>query len=110
MDWDRVFRVADGKSNCKCTVLSNDRGIMAGEMLQKPTRGRLRTALRLAFYPAFESAEARRFQALTMEAENARGSGELAKAEMLYSMAVAEARSSSDPSYLSRARDGPAAF
>jgi len=79
---------------------------MAGEMLQKPTRGRLRTALRLAFYPAFESAEARRFQALTMEAENARGSGELAKAEMLYSMAVAEARSSSDPSYLSRARDG----
>jgi tetratricopeptide (TPR) repeat protein len=79
---------------------------MAGEMLQKPRRGRLVTALRLAFYPAFESAEARRFQALTMEAENARGSGDLAKAEMLYSMAVAEARSPSDPSYLSRARDG----
>ncbi len=79
---------------------------MAGEMLQKPRRGRLVTALRLAFYPAFESAEARRFQALTVEAENARGSGDLAKAEMLYSMAVLEARSSSDPSYLSRARDG----
>jgi len=35
---------------------------MAGEMLQKPTGGRLLTALRLAFYPAFESAGARRFQ------------------------------------------------
>lgn len=79
---------------------------MAGEMLQKATRGRLLTALRLAFYPAFESAEARGFQALTMEAENARGSGDLAKAEMLYSTAAAKARSSSDPSYLSRARDG----
>jgi tetratricopeptide (TPR) repeat protein len=41
-----------------------------------------------------------------MEAENARGFGDLAKAEMLYSTAVAEARSSSDPSYLSRARHG----
>lgn len=79
---------------------------MAGEMLQKSTRGRLLTALRLALYPAFESAEARGFQALTMEAENARGSGDLAKAEVLYSTAAAEARSSSDPSYLSRARDG----
>jgi len=79
---------------------------MAGEMLQKATLGRLLTALRLALYPAFEPAEAKRFQSLTLEAENARGSGDLAKAEILYSMAVAEARSSSDPSYLSRARDG----
>lgn len=41
-----------------------------------------------------------------METENARGSGDLAKAERLYSTAAAEARSSSDPSYLARARDG----
>ena len=106
VDWDQVFRVADGQFNCKRTVLSNDRGIMAGEMLQKPTRGRLLTALRIALYPAFESAEARGFQALTMEAENARGSGDLARAEVLYSTAAAEARSSSDPSYLCRARNG----
>ena len=79
---------------------------MAGEMLQKATRSRLLTALRLAFYPAFESAEATGFQALTMEAENARGAGDLAKAEALYSTAAAKAWSSSDPSYLSRARDG----
>ncbi len=75
-------------------------------MLREPTTGRLLTALRLAFYPAFESAEAKRYQALTMEAENARCSGDLVKAEKLYSTAVAEARSSSDPSCLSRARDG----
>lgn len=75
-------------------------------MFRESTNGRLLTALRLAFYPAFESAEARRFQALTMEAENARGSGDLAKAEKVYSTAAAEARSSSDPSHLSRARDG----
>jgi tetratricopeptide (TPR) repeat protein len=75
-------------------------------MLREPTSGRLLTALRLAFYPAFESAEAQRFQALTMEAENARCSGDLVKAEKLYSTAVTEARSSSDASYLSRARDG----
>jgi len=54
------------------------------------------TALRLAFYPAFEPAEARRFQTLTIEAENARSSGDLAKAESLYSTAVAEAQSSSE--------------
>jgi tetratricopeptide (TPR) repeat protein len=76
------------------------------DMLPKSTSGRLLTALRLAFYPVFEPTESRRFQALTMEAENARGAGDLAKAEMLYSAAVAEARSCSDPSHLSRARDG----
>src|SRR5437016_14613851 len=75
-------------------------------MLRESTSGRLLTALRLAFYPAFESAEAKRFQSLTLEAENARGAGDLAKAEMLHSTAVAEARSSTDPSHLSRARDG----
>jgi tetratricopeptide (TPR) repeat protein len=107
VDQDPVFHVAYCKSICKPTVLSNDRGIMAlGEMRQKPTSGRLLTALRLAFYPAFESAEAKRFQSLTLEAENARGSGDLAKAEMLYTTTMAEARSSSDPSYLSRARHG----
>ena len=41
-----------------------------------------------------------------MEAENARGSGDLARAEVLYSTAAAEARSSSDPSCLRRAHDG----
>jgi tetratricopeptide (TPR) repeat protein len=76
------------------------------DMLRESTSGRLLTALRLAFYPAFESAEAKRFQSLTLEAENARGSGDLSKAEMLYSTGMAEVRSSSDPSYLSRARDG----
>jgi tetratricopeptide (TPR) repeat protein len=75
-------------------------------MLRESTSGRLLTALRLAFYPAFESAEAKRFQSLTLEAEDARGAGNLAKAEMLHSTAVAEARSSADPSHLSRARDG----
>lgn len=76
------------------------------DMPQESTSGRLLTAFRLAFYPVFESNQARRFQSLTMKAENARGSGDLAKAEMLYSAAVAEARSSSDPLYLRRARDG----
>jgi len=76
------------------------------DMLRESTSGRLLTALRLAFYPAFESAEVKRFQSLTLEAENARGSGDLSKAEMLYSTGMAEVRSSSDPSYLSRARDG----
>jgi tetratricopeptide (TPR) repeat protein len=75
-------------------------------MLRESTSGRLRAALRLAFYPAFESAEAKRFQSLTLDAENARGAGDLAKAEMLYSTAVAEAQSSSNPSHLSRASDG----
>lgn len=74
-------------------------------MLREST-SRLRTALRLALYPAFESAEARHFQALTMEAENARGSGDLPKAERLYSTAVAEAQSSRDAVYLGLARCG----
>jgi tetratricopeptide (TPR) repeat protein len=76
------------------------------EMLREFMSGRFLTALRLAFYPAFESAQAKRFHTLTMEAENARGSGDLAKAEMLYSTALDEARSSSDPSYMSQARNG----
>src|SRR5713226_10276834 len=75
-------------------------------MVQKPTDGRLLTALRVALYPAFESAQAKRFQALTIDAENARGSGDLDKAEKLYSTAIAEARRSSDPSHLSQARHG----
>src|SRR5258708_13014122 len=75
-------------------------------MLQKPTHGRLLTALRVALYPAFESAEAKRFQALTIDAENARGSGDRDKAEKLYSTAIAEARRSSDPSHLTQARHG----
>src|SRR5713101_2398846 len=70
------------------------------DMIQEPTRGRLLTALRFAFYPAFEPVETKHFQALTMEAENARGSGDLAKAEKLYSTAMAEARTSTDSSHL----------
>ena len=74
-------------------------------MLQETT-SRLATALRVALYPACESAEAKRFQALTMEAENARGSQDLAKAERLYLTAVAEAQSFHDASYLGLARHG----
>ncbi len=76
------------------------------DMIQEPTRGRLLTALRFAFYPAFEPVETKHFQALTMEAENARGSGDLAKAEKLYSTAMAEARTSTDSSHLNHARHG----
>ncbi len=84
-----------------------DGGIMAEVvMIQESTRGRLLTALRLAFYPAFEPAAEKRFEALKMEAENARGSGDLAKAEKLYLTAMAEARASSDPSHLNQTRHG----
>src|SRR5260370_970988 len=75
-------------------------------MIQKPTSGRLLTALRLAFYPAFEPAAEKRFEALTMEAENARGSGDLAKAEKLYLTAMAEAGASADPLHLNQIRHG----
>ena len=75
-------------------------------MIQESNRGRLLTALRLAFYPAFEPAAEKRFEALKMEAENARGSGDLAKAEKLYLTAMAEARASSDPSHLNQTRHG----
>src|SRR5213080_1707458 len=74
-------------------------------MLREST-SRLLTALRLALYPALESAEARHFQALTMEAQNARLSGDLAKAERLYLTAVAEAQSSHDASGLNLACHG----
>src|SRR5262249_50492726 len=67
---------------------------------------RLLTAFRLALYPPFESAQSRHFQALTMAAENARGSGDLAKAERLYSTALAEAQSSRDISHLNLAYHG----
>lgn len=67
---------------------------------------RLVTAFRLAFYPAHESREAKRLAGLTMEAENARHSGELAKAETLYLTAIAEAHSASAASYLHRAQHG----
>jgi len=74
-------------------------------MLREST-SRLLTALRLALYPALESAEGRHFQALTMEAQNARLSGDLAKAERLYLAAVAEAQSSYDASCLNLACHG----
>jgi tetratricopeptide (TPR) repeat protein len=67
---------------------------------------RLRAALRLAFHPAFEPAGARRFEALTMEAQNARGSGDLATAETLYLRAVTEAQSSPNPSNIYLAKHG----
>ena len=73
---------------------------MAGAL----TSGRLATALRLAFYPAFEPATEKRFQAVTREAQNARNAGDLAGAEQLYLRAMAEARS--DPSQVQRLRYG----
>jgi len=75
-------------------------------MLREFTSGRFLTALRLAFDPAFEPVETKHFQALTIEAENARCSGDLAKAEKLYSTAMAEALTLSNSSHLSHARHG----
>src|SRR6266576_1190044 len=74
-------------------------------MLREST-SRLLTALRLALYPALESAEARHFQALTMEAQNARLSGDLAKAERLYLTAVAVAREVQTGGIMGRLRFG----
>jgi tetratricopeptide (TPR) repeat protein len=67
---------------------------------------RLLTALRLAFYPAFEPAEAKRFEALTRQARNARNAGDLSGAEEVYLRAMAEARRSSDPLQLNFIRHG----
>jgi tetratricopeptide (TPR) repeat protein len=67
---------------------------------------RLLTALRLAFYPAFEPAEAKRFEALTKQARNARNAGDLAGAEEVYLRAMTEARRSSDPLQLNFIRHG----
>lgn len=61
---------------------------------------RLLKALRAAFYPTFESAESKRFEALRREAQDARNSGDFAGAEQVYLRAMAEARASSDPSQL----------
>jgi tetratricopeptide (TPR) repeat protein len=63
-------------------------------------------ALRLAFYPALEPASAKHFEALTREARNARNDGDFAGAEQIYLRAMAEARASSDPSYLNYIRHG----
>jgi|SRR5215217_4472457 len=65
---------------------------------------RLLNALRLACYPALEPAEAKRFLALTREAQNARYAGDLAGAEELYLQAIS--RASSDPSHLNHLRYG----
>ena len=67
---------------------------------------RLLKALRLAFYPTFEPAAAKRFQAFTDQARNARNAGDLAGAEDLYVRAIAEAEASSDSTYLSFLRFG----
>lgn len=75
-------------------------------MNQNTGHNRLLTALRLAFYPAFEPAAEKRFQALNREASNARGTGDLSKSEELYSTAMAAARASSDPSHLLQAQYG----
>ncbi len=87
------------------SVCFADRVTMA-DVSREPTSGRLRTALRLALYPILEPAESRRFEALVMEAEIARSSGDLGKAGLLYSTAATAAQSLPDPSNLSRARDG----
>jgi tetratricopeptide (TPR) repeat protein len=75
-------------------------------MIQGFTHRRLLTALRLAFYPAFEPAAGKRFEALIREAENARGAGDLARSEELYLRAMADAQASSDPSHLNSTRYG----
>ena len=67
---------------------------------------RLGRALRVAFYPVFEPADAKRFEALTKEARDARNSGDLTAAEHGYLRAMAEVRSWSDPSYLNYVRNG----
>ena len=67
---------------------------------------RLLTALRLALYPAFEPAEAKRFEALTTQARNAHNAGDLAGAEEVYLRAMAEARRSSDTLQLNFIRHG----
>jgi tetratricopeptide (TPR) repeat protein len=65
---------------------------------------RLLKALRIAFYPFFETAESKRFEALRREAQDARNSGDFAGAEQVYLRAMAEARLSSDPSQLNYVR------
>lgn len=72
----------------------------------KFANSRLVKALRLAFYPAFEPASAKRFEALTTDVRNARNAGDLAGAEKAYQQAMAEAWASSDPSYFSFIRYG----
>ena len=61
---------------------------------------RLLKALRIAFYPFFETAESKRFEALRRKAQDARNSGDIAGAEQVYLRAMAAARLSSDPSQL----------
>jgi tetratricopeptide (TPR) repeat protein len=65
---------------------------------------RLLKALRVAFYPAFETAAAKRFEKLRREAQDARNSGDFAGAEQMYLRAMNEARSASDPSQLNYIR------
>lgn len=67
---------------------------------------RLGKALRAAFYPALEPAAAKRFEALTREAQNARRAGNFAGAEQIYVRAMAEARASADPSHVGYIRHG----
>ncbi len=67
---------------------------------------RLLKALRVAFYPAFEPAAAKRFETLRREAENARRDGNFAAAEEVYVRAMAEARASSDQSHVGFIRHG----
>lgn len=67
---------------------------------------RLVKALRVAFYPAFEPAEAKRFEAITSKARSLRNEGNLAGAEEVYLRAMAEAQASRDSSHLSFIRYG----
>ena len=75
-------------------------------MIEALTNTRLLRAFRLAFYPAFETAAAKRFQALTREVQDARNAGDLAGAEELYLRAIAESQASPDQSYLNLMRYG----
>ena len=75
-------------------------------MIEAVTNSRLLRALRLAFYPAFEPAAEKRFQAVTREAQEARNVGDLDGAEKLYLRAIAETQASSDQSHLNLIRYG----
>jgi tetratricopeptide (TPR) repeat protein len=72
-------------------------------MIRALTNNRLLMALRLAFYPAFETADAKRFQALTRAVQDARNAGNLAEAEELYLRAL---NASFDRSHLKHIRYG----
>jgi len=76
----------------------------------KLENNRLVKALRLAFYPAFEPAEQRLFEAITRQARGLQTAGNLVAAEEVYLRAIAKFEASSDSSHLSFVRHYLASF